>query len=102
MHKKFEINRTKIKGGCKLGRKVVTHNSKSDLPLVNIVFFTELISNIFLEKSMFHSGKNPVKLSWFDDIFKFSYFYAMFKKRVRTSYVRNFKFISTDNKEFSK
>ena len=33
MHKKFEINQTKIKGGCLLGRKVVTHNSKSDLPL---------------------------------------------------------------------
>ena len=30
MHKKFEINRTKIKGGCQL----VTYNSKSDLPLV--------------------------------------------------------------------
>ena len=24
-----------IKGGCQLGRKVVTHNYKSDLPLVN-------------------------------------------------------------------
>ena len=36
MHKKFEINQTKIKGSCQLGRKVVTHNSKSDLPLVNI------------------------------------------------------------------
>ena len=34
MHKKFEINRTKIKGSCQLGRKVVTHNSRSDLPLV--------------------------------------------------------------------
>ena len=33
MHKKFEINRTKIKGGCQSGSKVVTHNSKSDLPL---------------------------------------------------------------------
>ena len=33
MHKKFEINRTKIKGGYQLGRKVVTHNSKSDLHL---------------------------------------------------------------------
>ena len=32
MHKKFEINWTNIKGGCQLGRKVVTHNSKSDLP----------------------------------------------------------------------
>ena len=30
MHKKFEINRTKIRVGCQLGRKVVTHNSKSD------------------------------------------------------------------------
>ena len=34
MHKKFEINRTKIKVGCQSGRKVVTHDSKSDLPLV--------------------------------------------------------------------
>ena len=34
MHKKFEINWTKIKGSCQSGRKVVTHDSKSDLPLV--------------------------------------------------------------------
>ena len=27
------MNKTKIKGGCQSGRKVVTHNSKSDLPL---------------------------------------------------------------------
>ena len=27
MHKKFQINRTKIKVGCQSGRKVVTHNS---------------------------------------------------------------------------
>ena len=33
MHKNFEINQTKIKGDCQSGRKVVTHNSKSDLPL---------------------------------------------------------------------
>ena len=33
MYKKFEINETKIKGGCQSGRKVVTHNSKSDLHL---------------------------------------------------------------------
>ena len=32
-HKKFEINQIKIKSGCQSGRKVVTHNSKSDLPL---------------------------------------------------------------------
>ena len=34
MHKKFEINRTKIKAGSQSKRKVVTHNSKSDLPLI--------------------------------------------------------------------
>ena len=40
MHEKFEINPTKIKGGCLSGRKVVTHNSKSDLPLAteNVIF----------------------------------------------------------------
>ena len=34
MHKKFEISQTKIKGGCQSRRKVVTNNSKNDLPLV--------------------------------------------------------------------
>ena len=33
MPKKFEKNRIKIKGGCQSGIKVVTHDSKSDLPL---------------------------------------------------------------------
>ena len=33
MHKKFEINPTKIKGGCQSGRKGVPHDSESDLPL---------------------------------------------------------------------
>ena len=33
MQKKFEIHRTKIKGGCQSGRKVVPQDSKSDLPL---------------------------------------------------------------------
>ena len=33
MHRKFEINQTKIKGSCQSGRKVMTHYSKSDLPL---------------------------------------------------------------------
>ena len=36
MRKKFEINRTKIKGGCQSGRKVVSHDSKSDYPLAHI------------------------------------------------------------------
>ena len=35
MYKNFEINRTNIKGGCQSGRKVVPHDSKSDLPHVS-------------------------------------------------------------------
>ena len=38
MHKKFVINQTNIKGGRQSGRKVVSHNSKSDLPLDNTQF----------------------------------------------------------------
>ena len=33
MHKKFEINQTKIKGCCQSGRKVVPQDSVSYLPL---------------------------------------------------------------------
>ena len=29
----FEVNQTKIRGGCQSERKVVLHYSKSDLPL---------------------------------------------------------------------
>ena len=39
MPKKFEINRTKIKGVCQSGRKVAIHNSKIDLPLVTVEYF---------------------------------------------------------------
>ena len=35
----FEVNLTKINGGCQLGSKVVTHDSKSDLPLLTVPFF---------------------------------------------------------------
>ena len=34
MHKKIEINQTKIKGGCQSGRKLVPRDSKSDFALV--------------------------------------------------------------------
>ena len=33
MHKKFKINWTKIKSGCQSGSKVVSQDSKSDLPV---------------------------------------------------------------------
>ena len=42
-HVIFEVNQTKIKGGCQSGRKVVTHNSKSDLPLGKI-FLKAIVS----------------------------------------------------------
>ena len=32
----FEANQTKIKGGCQSERKVVPHDSKSDLPPVDL------------------------------------------------------------------
>ena len=35
----FEVNPTKIKGGCQSGRKVVPHDSKSDLPLSTCIIF---------------------------------------------------------------
>jgi len=43
MHKKFEIEQTKIKGGCQSGRKVVTHNSKSDLLLAHVLMFMKKV-----------------------------------------------------------
>ena len=36
-HVIFKVNQTKIKGGCQSGREVVTHDSKSDLLLVDSV-----------------------------------------------------------------
>ena len=52
MHEKFEMNRTKIRGSCQSGRKVVTHGSKSDLPIVITKFIP--IWNIFWR--IFFSG----------------------------------------------
>ena len=44
MHKKFEINRTEIKCGCQSGRKLVTHNCKSDLPLTDVRIYPNYVS----------------------------------------------------------
>ena len=51
MHKKFEINWIKIMGGCQSERKVVTHDSKSDLTLVQAVCMHRLASNVSLSAS---------------------------------------------------
>ena len=60
MHKKFEIIQTKIKGGCQSGRKVVTHNSKSDLPLaaqLDSVGQTEMMATKSISESSGSSKK---------------------------------------------
>ena len=68
MQKKFEINRTKIKGGCQSGRKVVTHNSKSDLLLASYVHvlryfgaFLELGLLIFINFVCNHSSAHRMR-----------------------------------------
>ena len=46
----FKVNQIKIKGGCQLGSKMVTHNSKSDLPLeggggsLGIIFWSRQVN----------------------------------------------------------
>ena len=47
MHKKFEINGTKIKHGCQSGRKVVTNDSKRVLPLI-VNMKCDLFKNAFI------------------------------------------------------
>ena len=74
MHKKFEINWTKIKGGCQSRRKVVTHNSKGDFPLVVgalqvIIAFTD-------------NCKNKICLHGIKEGFSSAYFLTMKKKYV--------------------
>ena len=73
MYKKFEINLTKIKGSCQLGRKVV--NSKRVLPLVFSVelLFHKLLTKwkackiIFLVRAVdfLKVGKKYIKHPWF-------------------------------------
>ena len=46
MHKKFEINLTKIKGGFQSGSKVVPQDSKSDLPLARGKMFSAFRSHV--------------------------------------------------------
>ena len=51
MHKTFEMNWTKIKDVCQSRRKVVTYNSKSDLPLM--FFFLFIHHGFFLLNTIF-------------------------------------------------
>ena len=47
-HKKFEINWIKIKGSCHSGRKVVTHDSKSNLPLLAFLRWKRFLNFLLL------------------------------------------------------
>ena len=82
MHKKFEINRTKSKGICQSGRKVVTHYSKSNLPLelleelrISRIFGITIITGNFassLFETCFFFDKGKIKMS-FSNFFLFSH-----------------------------
>ena len=43
----FEANQTKIKGSCQSGRKVITHDSMSDLPLADPKNIPTLFAHFF-------------------------------------------------------
>ena len=60
MQKNFEIYRTKIKGSCQSGRKVVTHDSKSDLPLKMLKTKIQMKANSPLDQQgqKFKSGSD--------------------------------------------
>ena len=55
IHKKFEINRTKIKGGCQSERKVVTHDCKWFLGLQKWWNFSQLV-RLFRITKFVHIG----------------------------------------------
>ena len=74
MHKKFEVNQTKIKDGCQSGSKVIPHDCKSvkfiDVPLkINnkngtsfcIAGSSNLDFHLFHRFLYFHAGKNSGK-----------------------------------------
>ena len=58
MHKKFEINGTKIQGGCLLGNKLVTHNSRLDLLLVLHMSDVPFLMLVFQIMASVYDGKN--------------------------------------------
>ena len=66
MHKKFEVNRSKFKGGCQSGRSVVIHNSKSDLPLkihINDTKYLQIHFKITILTQFRYAIFLPIKLN---------------------------------------
>ena len=66
----FEVNRTKIRGGCQSERKVVNHNFKSDLPLIqtrymgNVSFFRFILAN-YLDAADTFTIKKTEKMNFY-------------------------------------
>ena len=64
MCKNFERNLIKIKVGRQSGRKVVTHNSKSDLPLVIKNFrYDRNVCYLYLQKDEYRGALNNAALN---------------------------------------
>ena len=61
MHKKFEVNWTKIKGGCQLERKVSQLNSYSKMPLVCYWEINNLKNSMLLRYKQFEKCKSVLK-----------------------------------------
>ena len=71
MRKKFEINQGKIMGGCQSGRKVVTNNSKSDLPLMNkYKTHYDIYKKPLSNKLQMIKESNTIKIKLTDEIHK--------------------------------
>ena len=64
MHKKFEINQIKIKGGCQPGKKVVPHNSKSDFPLAFFKSTLRKLVHNFAVLSYHTRNKLAKEITW--------------------------------------
>ena len=75
-----------MKGGCQLGRKVVTHDSNSDLPLVRLICITKYFSIVYSgekatssecgsRNAFFYCSKKVINIIYLKAIL---YFYCVF------------------------
>ena len=70
MHNKFQINQTKIKGSCLSGRKVATHDSMSDLPLIHTTTIHAQVLIILLQKNLENFEKNFASMTFNERCFQ--------------------------------
>ena len=71
LHKKFEMNQTKINGRCRSGRKVVIHNSQSDFPLArsNLHQIDKLQFHFFFVEELF------LRKIWYCGLVKWQHYF---------------------------